>query len=160
MGAILDAVQLKRITDYVEIGTQEGAELVLGGARVMEETGGFYFPPTVFDKVDNGMRLAREEIFGPVLSVISCDGLDEGMRIANDSEFGLTGSIWTKDIDKAHKAARALRCGVVWINEYNVSEMSTPFGGYKQSGFGRDKSLHALDKYCELKCTWIQLHDQ
>ena len=160
MGAIVDAVQLKRITDYVEIGKQEGAELVLGGARVMEETGGFYFPPTVFDKVDNDMRLAREEIFGPVLSVITCDGFDEGIRIANDSDFGLTGSVWTKDIDKAHKAARALRCGVVWINEYNVSEMSTPFGGYKQSGFGRDKSLHALDKYCELKCTWIQLHDQ
>ncbi|MCZ6721363.1 MAG: aldehyde dehydrogenase family protein, partial [Proteobacteria bacterium] len=157
MGAIVDETQMNRILDYVESGQSEGAKLVVGGKRVMEETGGYYIPPTLFDKVANSMKIAREEIFGPVLSVIACKDVEDAIQIANDTPYGLAAGIWTRDITVAHRAARDLRAGFVYINTFDASDMSTPFGGYKESGFGRDKSLHAIDKYCELKTTWIEL---
>ena len=123
----------------------------------MEETGGLFVEPTVFDGVTNSMRIAREEIFGPVLSVIGFTSFDDAMQIANDTIYGLAAAVWTSDLSKAHRAARTLRAGSVWVNQYDGGDMTAPFGGFKQSGNGRDKSLHAFDKYTELKATWIKL---
>lgn len=157
MGAMVDGTQLDRVLSYVESGTREGARLRIGGRRVREDSGGFYVEPTVFDGVDNAMRIAREEIFGPVLSVITFKDLDEALAIANDSVYGLAAAVWTRDIATAHRAARALKAGTVWVNTYDEVDMSTPFGGFKQSGFGRDRSLEALHKYQQLKTTWINI---
>jgi len=107
--------------------------------------------------VTNAMKIAQEEIFGPVLSVIAFDTAEEAIAIANDTPYGLAAGIWTSDISKAHKTARAVRAGSVWVNQYDGGDMTAPFGGFKQSGNGRDKSLHALEKYTELKATWIKL---
>lgn len=156
-GAIVDQDQLQRILSYIESGQQEGATLAQGGKQTFSETGGFYVEPTVFDNVHNEMKIAAEEIFGPVLSVISFNTPEEAVRIANDTIFGLAAAVWTSDINKAHKTAKALRAGSVWINHYDGGDMTAPFGGFKQSGNGRDKSLHAFDKYTELKATWIEL---
>eukprot|EP00095_Tigriopus_kingsejongensis_P006595 snap_masked-scaffold883_size84933-processed-gene-0.1 protein:Tk06595 transcript:snap_masked-scaffold883_size84933-processed-gene-0.1-mRNA-1 annotation:"aldehyde dehydrogenase" len=111
--------------------------------------------PTVFDNVNNEMPIAREEIFGPVLSVITFETPEQAIAIANDTDYGLAAAVWTSDISKAHKTAKALRTGMVWINHYDGGDMTAPFGGYKQSGNGRDKSLHAFEKYTEVKATWI-----
>ncbi|MFG6200917.1 aldehyde dehydrogenase family protein [Nonomuraea sp. JJY05] len=111
----------------------------------------------MFDRVTPGMRLAREEIFGPVLSVLTFDDLDDAVALANATEYGLAAGLWTADLSTAHKVARALRAGTVWVNCYEEGDLSVPFGGMKQSGNGRDKSAHALEKYTELKTTWIQL---
>ncbi|MFQ5774989.1 MAG: aldehyde dehydrogenase [Kiloniellaceae bacterium] len=157
MGAIVDDTQLDRILGYIETGRKEGARLALGGRRVLAESGGYYVEPTVFDDVANDMTIAREEIFGPVLSTITFKDPDEAIRIGNDTMYGLAAAVWTRDINKALKAAKSLRAGSVWINCFDAGDMTTPFGGFKQSGFGRDKSLHAMDKYTELKTTWIQL---
>ncbi len=157
MGAMVDESQTKRVLGYIDEGKGSGAELKMGGKRVREESGGCYIEPTIFDKVNNDMKIAREEIFGPVLSVLSFDNIDEAVRVSNDSMYGLAAAIWTRDINVAHKTAKALRAGSVWINCFDGGDMTTPFGGYKQSGFGRDKSLHAMDKYTQLKTTWIQL---
>ena len=156
-GAIVDQAQLDRIIDYIGIGRSEGATLVEGGQRVMAETGGLFVQPTVFDGVNNRMRIASEEIFGPVLSVIGFDTADEAVAIANDSIYGLAAAVWTSNINTAHKVAKALRAGSVWINHYDGGDMTAPFGGFKQSGNGRDKSVHAFDKYTELKATWLVL---
>ncbi|MBR8221483.1 aldehyde dehydrogenase [Burkholderia ambifaria] len=157
MGAIVDHVQLERVMRYIGIGREEG-RLVTGGARVREETGGFYIEPTVFE-VDAHATIAREEIFGPVLSVIAFDDVDTAVRIANDTEYGLAAAVWSADLATAHTVARRLRAGTVWVNCYGDGgdDMNFPFGGYKQSGNGRDKSLHALDKYTELKSTIVRL---
>lgn len=154
-GAIVDQGQLDRIIEYIGIGQSEGARLVEGGHRIMEDTGGLFVQPTVFDGVNNQMRIASEEIFGPVLSVIGFDTADEAIRIANDSIYGLAAAVWTSNINTAHKVAKALRAGSVWINHYDGGDMTAPFGGFKQSGNGRDKSVHAFDKYTELKATWL-----
>lgn len=156
-GAIVDQGQLDRIIEYIGIGQSEGARLVEGGHRIMEDTGGLFVQPTVFDGVNNQMRIASEEIFGPVLSVIGFDTADEAIRIANDSIYGLAAAVWTSNINTAHKVAKALRAGSVWINHYDGGDMTAPFGGFKQSGNGRDKSVHAFDKYTELKATWLVL---
>ena len=156
-GAIVDAIQTATILRYIETGKQEGAQLVVGGRQLMAETGGYYIEPTVFAGVNNQMTIAREEIFGPVLSVIPFHDEDDAITIANDSDYGLAAGIWTSNLDRAHRVARRLRAGSVFVNNYHGGDMTVPFGGYKQSGNGRDKSLHALTKYTELKSTWIAL---
>ncbi|TDY21254.1 gamma-glutamyl-gamma-aminobutyraldehyde dehydrogenase [Paraburkholderia sp. BL6665CI2N2] len=157
MGAIVDKVQLERVLGYIEAGRAE-AKLLLGGARVREETGGFYIEPTIFEIPASGAKVAREEIFGPVLSVITFDTVEEAIRIANDSEYGLAAAVWTSNLTTAHEMSRQLRAGTVWVNCYDEGgDMNFPFGGYKQSGNGRDKSLHALEKYTELKSTLVRL---
>ncbi|MCE0494589.1 aldehyde dehydrogenase [Vibrio salinus] len=157
MGAIIDEQQLSKILSYIDIGVKEGATLVCGGKQVLQETGGFFVEPTIFTNVTPAMRISREEIFGPVLSVIPFDTVDEALEIANDSEYGLAAGLWTSDITKAVRCSRALRAGTVFVNNWDGGDMTMPFGGYKQSGNGRDKSLHAIEKYTELKSTWIEL---
>ncbi len=157
LGALVDRGQMETVTGYIDAGRRDGASLRLGGSRVREETGGFYVEPTVFDGVRMDMRIAQEEIFGPVLSVISFRDEKEAVRIANDVMYGLVSAVWTRDITVAHRVARAIRAGTVYVNCYDADDITVPFGGVKQSGNGRDKSLHALDKYTELKTTWIDL---
>lgn len=156
-GAIVDDIQTRNVMRYIEAGQEGGAQLVMGGRQVMEETGGYYIEPTVFDQVDNKMTIAQEEIFGPVLSIISFNDEEEAIRIANDSDYGLAAALWTDNLSKAHRVSKRLRAGSVFINNYHGGDMTVPFGGFKQSGNGRDKSLHAFDKYTELKSTWIAL---
>ncbi len=156
-GAIVDEGQMHRVLGYIDSGRNEGAKLLLGGNRVREQTGGFYVEPTVFDGVTPNMRIATEEIFGPVLATLSFRGVDQAIAIANDVIYGLAAAIWTRDLKTAHRTARELRAGTVYVNCYDADDVTVPFGGYKQSGIGRDKSLHAFDKYTELKTTWIDL---
>ncbi|WP_276488053.1 aldehyde dehydrogenase [Ectopseudomonas mendocina] len=157
VGALVDTTQMNQVLNYIQAGHDDGAKLVAGGKRVMEETGGTYVEPTIFDGVSNAMRIAKEEIFGPVLSVIGFDDQDEAIAIANDTIYGLAAAVWTSNLSRAHLVGKALRAGSVWINQYDGGDMTAPFGGFKQSGNGRDKSLHAFDKYTELKATWIKL---
>ena len=157
MGPMIDAGQLKTVVDYVEIGRQEGASLIAGGKQTLLETGGCFHEPTIFDGVNNDMRIAREEIYGPVMSVIGFDNAEEAVAIANDSIYGLAGAVWSNNINTAHKVAAAVRVGTMGINNYFGGDITVPFGGFKQSGNGRDKSIHAFDDYTELKTTWIEL---
>ena len=157
MGAIVDQVQLDNVLRYIGLGTSEGARLVAGGQRALTETGGCYVQPTIFDGVTNTMTIAREEIFGPVLSVLSFTDAADVVKQANANIYGLQAAVWTRDINKAHGVARALRAGTVHVNSYDEDDITVPFGGFKQSGVGRDKSLHAFDKYTETKTTWIRI---
>ena len=157
LGPLVDRAQRERVLGYVERGTAEGATLAVGGHAALAETGGTFVEPTVFTGVRNDMTIAREEIFGPVLSVITFRDLDEAIALANDTPYGLAASIWTSDLSTAHRAARALRAGTVWVNCFEEGDLTVPFGGRKGSGFGADKSLHAMEKFTALKTTWIQL---
>jgi 4-guanidinobutyraldehyde dehydrogenase / NAD-dependent aldehyde dehydrogenase len=157
MGAIIDEAQKDKILSYIDVGKTEGANLALGGRQVHQESGGYFIEPTIFDGVTNTMRIAREEIFGPVLSVISFKTMEEAIHIANDTNYGLAASLWTRDISKAHKMAKALRAGLVSVNCINSGDVTTPFGGYKQSGIGRESAFNGLDQYTEVKTTWIEL---
>jgi 4-guanidinobutyraldehyde dehydrogenase/NAD-dependent aldehyde dehydrogenase len=157
MGAIVDATQMRTVMGYIEAGKAGGAKLLSGGEAARADSGGFYITPTLFDQVDSSMRIAREEIFGPVLSVLGFTDIKEAIRQANSTAYGLQAAVWTRDMTKAIQTARALRAGTVHVNQYDNDDITVPFGGVKQSGNGRDKSLHAIDKYTELKTTWIQI---
>jgi 4-guanidinobutyraldehyde dehydrogenase/NAD-dependent aldehyde dehydrogenase len=157
LGAIVDSVQLDTVMGYIGAGRDEGARLVTGGNRARLETGGCYVEPTVFSDVAPAMKIAREEIFGPVLATISVRDAEEAVQVGNSVIYGLAAAVWTRDLTRAHRMARALRSGMVYVNCYDADDITVPFGGFKQSGTGRDKSLHAFDKYTELKTTWIDL---
>lgn len=157
MGALVDEEHTARVLDYIEIGKAEGARLVRGGRRARQDSGGCFIEPTVFDGVSNSMRIAREEIFGPVLSVITVKSAEEAVAVANDSIYGLAAAVWSDNVNTIHRVAHSLRAGMVYMNCYDADDITVPFGGYKQSGLGRDKSLHAFDKYTELKTSWMQL---
>ncbi|WP_320773306.1 aldehyde dehydrogenase [Streptomyces sp. CRN 30] len=157
MGPLAGAAHLERVEGHVRAAVDSGARLRTGGDRVLTGTGGTYLAPTVFDRVAPDSPPAREEIFGPVLSVLTFDDLDEAVRLADATEYGLAAGLWTADLSTAHRVARALRAGTVWVNCYEEGDLTVPFGGWKQSGNGRDKSAHALEKYTELKTTWIKL---
>lgn len=157
MGAILDARQFEQIQSYLALGQQEGARLAFGGRRILEDLGGYYIEPTLFDQASNRMAIAQEEIFGPVITMIEFDTPEEALQIANDSAYGLVASVFTQDLNQAHRFAKGLKAGAVWINCFDAGDMTTPHGGYRQSGIGRDRSILCFDKYCETKTTWIAL---
>ena len=157
MGAIVDETQLRTVLGYIDAGRGDGARLTVGGKQVRNDSGGFFVEPTLFDEVRNDMKIAREEIFGPVMSVIRFKSEDEAIALANDSAYGLQASVWSNNINRAHRVARQLRAGTVHVNQYDEDDITVPFGGFKQSGNGRDKSLHAFEKYTELKTTWIRI---
>jgi acyl-CoA reductase-like NAD-dependent aldehyde dehydrogenase len=160
MGSLVDEGQTATVMRYIAAGKSEGAQLAAGGEQVRKESGGQYVQPTIFAGVRNQMTIAREEIFGPVMSILTFKDEAEAISIANDSPYGLQASVWSDNIHRAHRVARALQAGTVHVNQYDEDDITVPFGGYKQSGNGRDKSLHALEKYTELKTTWLRIDDE
>jgi 4-(gamma-glutamylamino)butanal dehydrogenase len=157
VGAVASAAQLQKDLDHVAAAKQEGAILVTGGRRTHVESGGFYMEPTIFKNVKPEMLLAREEVFGPVLGVLRFDTEEQAVTLANSTVYGLAAAVWTSTLRTAHRMIRAVRAGVVHVNTYGGSDLTVPLGGFKQSGYGRDKSLHALEKYTDLKTAWIAL---
>jgi aldehyde dehydrogenase (NAD+) len=151
IGPMVSLKHQKRVLEYIEIGKKEGAKLVYGGGIPKDFENGCYIEPTLFSGVKNEMRIAQEEIFGPVLSVIKAENENDAVRIANESRYGLAGGVWSKDNEKAIRIAKKLRAGTVWINEWHLLNDNVPFGGYKQSGFGRELGLEGLKSYTELK---------
>lgn len=156
-GAIACAPQLAKVAGFVETTLTEGASLLTGGTQLHAETGGYYYAPTVFDGVTPEMTLSRDEVFGPVLGVTPFDTEDDAVRLANGTEYGLAAGVWTSNLSRAHRMVSALQAGVVHVNTYGGPDVTVPLGGHRQSGNGHDKSLHALDKYVNLKTAWIQL---
>jgi gamma-glutamyl-gamma-aminobutyraldehyde dehydrogenase len=154
MGALIDQGHMQRVLGYIDSGVRDGAHIALGGRQALKETGGFYVEATVLDGVRADMKVAREEIFGPVLCVMSFSDEADAVRLANDTPYGLAAAVWTSNMNLAHRVSGALRGGTVWVNAFDRSTMATPFGGFKLSGSGRDRSPHALDKYCDLKTIW------
>lgn len=156
VGALVEREHLDRVLAHLANAEQDGARTLLGGRQVLEDTGGYYVEPTVVEATPD-LRIAQEEVFGPVLTVLDYEDEAQALRIANGTAYGLAAAVWTRDLSSAHRWSRALRAGTVWVNCYDDSDITVPFGGYGQSGFGRDKSLHALDKYTQLKTTWMRL---
>jgi aldehyde dehydrogenase (NAD+) len=158
MGPVVSAQQLETVLGYVEAGRREGATLAAGGERLRVSDGrGYFVQPTVFTGVSNAMRIAREEIFGPVLSVIPFKDVDDAVAQGNETFYGLAAAVWTRDVGKALRVARALRAGTVWVNAYNLYDAALPFGGFKGSGFGRELGQAGLDLYTEVKSVWVDL---
>jgi acyl-CoA reductase-like NAD-dependent aldehyde dehydrogenase len=158
MGPVVSAQQMETVLSYIEAGKKEGAKLVAGGGRAKVGNGkGYFVEPTIFDEVSNRMKIAREEIFGPVLSVIPFKDFETGVAEGNASFYGLAAAVWTRDVAKALKAVRALRAGTVWVNAYNLYDAALPFGGFKESGFGRELGTQGLDLYTEVKSVWVDL---
>lgn len=156
-GAMVSAEQMQTALRYIDTAKKEGGVLRLGGNRTRMETGGYYVEPTVFDDIDPQATLSREEVFGPVLAVTRFTETEDALRLANDTPFGLAAGLWTRDVSLAHRAAREIKAGLVWVNGWDSCDITLPFGGFKQSGFGRDRSLHALHKYADLKSVSITL---
>ncbi|MCB1389654.1 MAG: aldehyde dehydrogenase [Rhodobacteraceae bacterium] len=156
-GAIASEAQLARVQSFVERAHEEGGALLAGGQRILTETGGSYFAPTIFDGVTQEMTLARNEVFGPVLALTPFDSEDDAVRMANGTDYGLAAAVWTGNLSRAHRMVRAIDAGVVHVNTYGGADNTVPLGGHRQSGNGHDKSLHALDKYVNLKTAWIAL---
>jgi aldehyde dehydrogenase (NAD+) len=157
LGALVSKKQQETVLSYIKQGVEEGAKVVAGGKAAKHNGKGYFVEATVFDGVQPEMTIAREEIFGPVLAVLSFDDFEAGVKLANNTIYGLAAGIWTKDIQKAHRAAKAIRAGTVWINSYNFYDSGAPFGGFKASGFGRDLGREALDGYLETKTVWVAL---
>ncbi len=158
VGALIEEPHLRKVLEYIDAGRAEGARLALGGQRTAEASGGYFVDITVFDDVKNSMKIAREEIFGPVLSVITFSSEAEAIQLANDTNYGLAASIYTRDLNTAHRVAGAIRAGTVSVNCFSEGDITTPFGGFKESGFaGRDKSIFAHEQYTELKTIWMNL---
>lgn len=157
LGALVSLDHLQRVLGYVASGQREGTHLVAGGHQVRKETGGAYMEPTVLGGARPDMVVANEEIFGPVLVCLPFDTESEAVQLANGTDYGLAAAVWTSDLRRAHRVARALQAGTVWVNTFDTSDVTTPVGGFKGSGSGRDKSLHALSQYTQLKTTWIDL---
>jgi len=160
MGPQVSEEQLNKIKGYVDIAREEGATVLAGGKPPQLDPAfqkGYFFSPTIFSEVKNSMRVAQEEIFGPVVSVISFKDEEDLIRQANDTVYGLSAGIWTRDITRAHRFAKEIKAGVVWINTYNMFNAASPFGGYKQSGYGREMGRHALDLYTQVKSVWVDL---
>ncbi|MFJ8268243.1 aldehyde dehydrogenase family protein [Peribacillus asahii] len=155
IGPLVSQEQLERVGKYIELGKQEGAEVVAGGVYGQGE--GYFVEPTIFADVNDEMTIAKEEIFGPVVSAMPFEDLDDVIRRANNSEYGLAAGLWTQDVKKAHYVANQLKAGTVWVNCYNAFDAASPFGGYKQSGIGREMGSYALDNYTEVKSVWINL---
>jgi acyl-CoA reductase-like NAD-dependent aldehyde dehydrogenase len=159
VGPLVSKEQLDRVTGYLDVGKKEGAKALTGGERNtgagMEK--GYFVKPTVFTGVKNDMRIAQEEIFGPVVSVLPFKDEHDAIFEGNNTFYGLAAGVWTKDVSKAHRVARALRAGTVWVNCYNVFDVVSPFGGYKQSGYGRELSRYALDLYTQVKSVWLKI---
>jgi gamma-glutamyl-gamma-aminobutyraldehyde dehydrogenase len=158
LGPMIEKPHLDKVLGYVEKGRAEGARVVTGGERTLTESGGYFVAPTIFDDVNNSMTIARDEIFGPVISLIPFEDEDEAIRLANETSYGLAASVYTRDLDRAIRVSRALRAGTVGVNAYSEGDITTPFGGYKESGFGgRDKGLESLEQYTEKKTIWFAL---
>jgi aldehyde dehydrogenase (NAD+) len=155
MGPVVSKQQMDTVLGYIDAGKREGARLVAGGSRVGSK--GYFIEPTIFDGVTNRMKIAREEIFGPVLSVIPFKSVEDGLAEGNATTYGLAAAVWTRDVAKALKAAKAIRAGTVWVNAYNLFDAALPFGGFKESGFGREMGSAGLDHYTEVKSVWVDL---
>ena len=155
VGPLVSEEHFRKVMRYVNAGKQEGAKLLAGGEQPMGT--GYFVRPTIFDEVKDEMKIAKEEIFGPVLSVIRFKDAEEVIARANNTFYGLAAAVWTRDVAKAHTLARKLKAGTVWVNTYNMISSLSPFGGYKMSGFGRENGMHALESYTQVKSVWVSL---